>query len=98
MKKVTRATFKSFINKNRENLLICAKSSFNGMIDMVDYDQEATFSKARPSERCYDNNLGIQGIWLVGQSRDWFEKFETDEMAGFSVSNCCGSFEIAVQK
>jgi len=98
MKKITRATFKSFINKNRENLLICEKSSFNGMIDCVDNNPNASFLEARTAERNLDHNLGVQGIWLVGQSRDWFDKFETEDMIVFSVSNCCGSFEVAVRK
>jgi len=98
MKKVTRATFESFINKNRENLTICNKSSFSGMTDGIERNPDASFLMARTTGRDLNHTLGIQGIWLVGQSRDWFEKFETEEMIGFSVSNCCGSFEVAVWK
>lgn len=36
-KKATMATIKSFVKKNRENLLINVKSSFDGMIDGLSY-------------------------------------------------------------
>lgn len=100
MKKITRATFKSFIKRERENnnLYIKVKSSFSGMTDMVE-EVKDNFEKVEDKyneKKKYD--LGIHGIWLVGSSRDWFEKFADDKFIGYEVSNCCGSFIVAMKR
>ena len=95
--KITRTTFKTFVAKNRERLLIRTESSFDGMTDCVECSAVRAF---RPVENaspgCEINTLGLNGMWLVGQSRDWFSAFEADGMTGIHVSNCCGSFTVAV--
>lgn len=64
-KRITRATFKSFVTKNRTNLLIKVTSKFDGMQDMVDSTGEKDFVPVRERDSNADNTLGIQGVWLV---------------------------------
>lgn len=97
MAKITRATFKSFVKKNRENLMIRVKSKFDGMYDMC-MEQEGGFAKAVSAERAHDNNLGIQGIWIVGGGRsgDYFTEYFDGKIKGIEVYNCCGTFIVGV--
>jgi len=96
MAKITKATFKSFINKNRKRLLIRCTSSFDGMTDCVQTNHGAQFQTAQPTDRSSENNLGIMGVWLVGQSRDYFDELSEPGLKGIHVYNCCGSFDVAV--
>lgn len=99
MKKITKATFKSFVKKNRENLLIKTKSSFDGMTDGIERFKDNGFSKAVEAYRVHEeHNLGIQGIWLVNGSRDYFEAYNKDGFVGIEVSNCCGNFVVAIKE
>lgn len=98
MKKITKATFKSFIKKNSDNLMISCKSSFDGMIDGMSYNQDKSFSKICKTTGHIEHTCGIQGVWLVGNSRDSFNTYETENMTGIEVYNCCGNFIIAVPK
>ena len=97
MNKPTVATLKSFIRKNRENLLVKCRAEFDGMIDGLQWNKGAEFQPATPSDQVFENNLGIRGVWLVGRSRDYLTPFDNDGFKGFKVSNCCGSFEVAVR-
>jgi hypothetical protein len=97
MKKITLATVKSFIKKNPE-LFIRVNSKFDGMVDCVMSNPDAAFNPALPAQYPCDNNQGIQGAWFVKSSRDWFQAFETDTFKGYEVSNCCGSFALAIKK
>ncbi len=96
-KRITLATIKSFINKNRDDLLIKVGSRFDGMTDCVE-QVEDNFSKAQVTEFMSQHTLGIQGAWFVGNSRDHFSAFETDDLKGFEVYNACGSFILATAK
>ena len=107
-KKLTVASVKSFIRKNREYLLVETKSHFDGMQDMVAeceggfceatarsyYDRE-TGKEVEVSKDC-KNTLGIRGVWFCG--RDWVSRFETELVEGFEVSNCCGTWRVAKLK
>lgn len=102
-KKITKATFKSFVNKNRANLYVRTDSSFDGMTDCVE-SVNGSFALAQADTRHTSRNswveertLGINGIWLVGQSRDYFEPYNRNGFAGISVHNSCGSFVVAVK-
>ena len=96
-KKITRATFKSFVKKNRENLHISCISSFNGMTDGVDYVENEQFIPVVSSTVNEHHTLGINGVWLVGQSRDLFSHYKKDGFEGIEVYNSCGSFIVAVK-
>lgn len=102
-KKITAATFKSFVRNNAANLQINVKSAFDGMTDGCEpckngfkpakayRDQTAFIFDAEDK-----HSLGASGIWLVGQSRDWFQAYNQDGMTGIEVSNCCGRFIVAI--
>ena len=96
-KKLTRASFKSFVNKNRENLYFRMNSRFDGMTDCIQTAEKKEFVKTvEADENKY--NLGVNGVWLVGSGRDYFSEFDNEEYTGFFVSNCCGSFILATKK
>lgn len=109
--KITKASFKSFLKKNKGNLFILNTSHFDGMQDMVvNKDnpqwlplQEQTFDYGPRKGEINENNinesnLGYKGIYLVNGSRDTFENFQdANGMKGISVYNCCGSFIVAVK-
>ena len=97
-KKVTKATFKSFRKKNEGNLWIKCKSNYDGMVDGVTFNSDPTFKPCQSADGFSDYNLGINGVWLVGGSRDWFKVYEENGFEGIAVSNCCGSFVLAVKK
>lgn len=98
MAKITKATFKSFVKKNRSNLLILCKSDFDGMSDCVMPTGDTLFHKVVDADHIHENNLGIQGVWLVGGSRDYFTAYEKDGIQGIDVYNCCGHFVVGVKK
>jgi len=110
-KKPTKATFKSFVNKYRNDpktpLFIKVKSKFDGMIDGCAYNKDAEFTlikhipislNANKNANDRNHNLNIEGIYLVGGSRDYFEPYEDETMIGYSCYNCCGSFIVAIEK
>lgn len=96
MKKITKATIKSFINKNIDNLFIKIEDSFDGMVDCV-MPVEDEFHPIDKTE-ANDHNMGIKGCWFVNESRDWFNTYEDNKYTGYSISNCCGSFKLVVNK
>ena len=97
-KKITLATFKSFIKKNAENLLVNEVSSFDGMHDCVMSSEKIGFTKITKTENNVNHTLGIVGLWLVGSSRDYFRTYEDEKYTGIEVYNCCGSQIIAIAK
>lgn len=58
------------------------------------------FTPAEPTETeaMRDNSLGIRGAWFVFQGRDYFTAYDDGTFAGYEISNCCGSFILAVPK
>ena len=97
--KITRATVKSFIRKNKNELFTKCKSSFDGMTDMVEPNHNASFKRVE-TEIDFSNeyNFGIDQIWLVGSSRDSFAYFEDDQFFGIEIYNSCGSSFVTVKK
>lgn len=96
-KKITRATVKSFINKNSSNLFLNVKSSFDGMTDGCER-HNGGFQEAKKTTEHQDNTLGVAGAWFVGDSRDYFTSFSNEIFEGVEVSNSCGHFILAVKK
>ena len=97
MKKITMATLKAFIRKNGSRLYIRVKCRLDGMTDGIEFC-DTGFIPAKPAELNYSNNLGIEGAWVVGGSRDRISAFAEDGYEGMRVSNCCGSFILAIKK
>ena len=98
-KKITRTTIKNFIARefNAGRLMVKGLSTFDGMIDCVS-DLKDDWHKATSTNRSPDYTLGINGLWFVGQSRDYFTAYADDNYIGYEVSNCCGSFLIAFHR
>uniref|UniRef100_A0A6M3JNH7 Uncharacterized protein n=1 Tax=viral metagenome TaxID=1070528 RepID=A0A6M3JNH7_9ZZZZ len=98
MRKPTLATLKKFARENHANLLIKVAGEFDGMTDGMEWNSNAEFSPIRQSDVDSRHTLGIAGCWLVLQSRDHIKPYESDTLKGFSVSNSCASFTLAVKK
>lgn len=94
-KKITLATFKSFIKKNYENVYIQVKSDFDGMTDSIQSIKE-DFKLPNRSENI-ENELGLEGIWLT-HSKNYVDQYEDKNFIGYKVYNCCGSFIAAIKK
>jgi hypothetical protein len=92
-KRITRATIKSFIKKNFEagNLYAKSESRFDGMTDCVQDSQNQETRKIDSIDMSKEYNFGINGIWLVGQSRDGFYAYENEKYQGFEIYNSCGT-------
>lgn len=95
-KRITRATIKSFINKNKDRLVIKLHSNFDGMVDCV-MPVNDTFRPAQPTSGMPAYTLGIEGVWLVSGSNNYFSLVDDGKYFGYHVSNSCGSFTIAVE-
>ncbi len=100
MKKITRATLKSFIARElkNKNLYIKEKSRFDGMVDCVMPVENNNFTQAVQIKEETVYNLGIAGAWFVGNSRDYFTAWADENFIGYEVSNCCGSFILAMKR
>lgn len=96
-KKITKATFKSFIRKSGKNLLLKINSDFDGTIDGLRCFENSKFKPAEFTSSMLVNTLGVTGLWLNRSDND-FKKFETADLIGIHYSNCCGSGVIAVRK
>lgn len=96
-KKITKATFKSFIKKNGDQLFIKVRASFDGQIDGLAW-YKGDFMPAIKKEEFFEHTLNIKGVWLVGGGRDYFKSYEDENYIGIGVSNCCGYFQIAIKK
>lgn len=99
MAKVTLATIKAFIRKNRKKLMIKPIRHFDGMYDCVMpvIDGLRHFEKAKVPIQPHENQMGIDGAWFVFGSRDYCYPFKDGDMVGYEVSNVCGSFILAVR-
>ena len=96
-KKITKATFKSFVKRNAENLHTNEKSSFDGMTDMCEA-RNGGFSKVTVDLEKLDGKRVLDGVYLVGRSNDYFTIYEDETYYGIEVYNCCGTSIVAVKK
>jgi hypothetical protein len=97
-KKITRATVKAFIKKNRENLYIRQDSRLDGMIDGIEM-LNGGFEKAERDDRKYHelNTLRVKNLWLAGNSRDYFRFYADGKFTGIEYTNCCASGVLAIK-
>ena len=95
--KITLATLKSFAKRNKERLFVKHLREFDGMTDGV---EECRNKNWFPSSLITSNyyRSGIDGIYTVGSSRDYFNLYEDSEYIGIKVYNCCGSSILAIKK
>lgn len=96
-KKITKATLKSFIKKNLNNILVGYKSSFNSMSDMIE-ETKCNFSKLNIDK--YDEKKSTLGLFNLHLHVDrlYIENFETSEYKGYNVYSCCGEYNIVIVK
>jgi hypothetical protein len=95
-KKITLRTLKSFVKNNRSRLQILVSSTFDSSVDGVRQTDARAFEPVAATAYDERTTLGIDGIWLVGGSRNWFEAFNSETHSGFTVINCCGKFTVAI--
>jgi hypothetical protein len=96
MRKITKATFKSFIKKNRDKLHIKITGILNPIEDGMDF-KKSEFEPAKSINKYLDYTLGIEGIYLVDFRRgNYFKPYKDDNFTGIEVSNCCTYFTVAV--
>jgi hypothetical protein len=96
-KKITLATLKAFA-KRADKLFVKEESSFSGMTDCVEHILGAEFKPTKMTSDVSFYKTGIQGVYTVGSSRDYLTKYETAELIGIEVYNCCGSSILAIKK
>lgn len=96
MAKITLATVKKFIRENRKVLFIQNNTAFDGMVDgLVPCDKG--FRQAVETQNDPNYTLGVTGAYFIPGSRNYFSEYNQNGFKGFRVSNCCGSFILAVQ-
>ena len=97
-KKITLSTLKSFANRNKENLFCKEKSSFDGMVDCVMPSKNEWQKTNLDTEKIGYYRTGIQGIYTVGSSGNYFALYEDSYFVGIEVYNCCGCSILAIKK
>jgi len=96
-KKITLATLKAFAKRNKNNLFAKTESSFDGMVDCV-VSTIDKFNETKMTNKTGYFKTGIQGIYTVGSSRDYFELYNDNNYFGIEVSNSCGTSILAIRK
>lgn len=100
-KKITRATFKSFVSRQFKygNLYHKQLNWFDGMVDCVMPVRDSEWKECNPNGgKNSENTLALTGIWLVGSSRDYFTSYADENYVGYEVSNSCGNYLIAMKR
>lgn len=94
--KITLATIKKFVKENATNLYVKCTSSFDGMTDCVKSRTDG-FVKVDQTkiDLKKEQDLGIERLWFVRGSRDYFSPYNEAGLSGFVISNSCGSSIIA---
>lgn len=96
-KKITLATLKAFARRNKESLFVRVDMSFSGMTDCVEAVKDS-FKRVELKEPGNYWRAGIEGLYLVGRSNDYFTLFDEGAFFGIEVYNCCGSSVLAIKK
>ena len=91
------ATLKAFANRNKERLYAKTESQFDGMTDCIEKVEDEFKPTQITSETDY-YRTGIQGIYTVGSSRDYFDIYENSVYFGIRVLNSCGTTILTVKK
>lgn len=97
-KKITMATLKSFAKRNGDSLYFQELRSFSGMTDCVEENEDRRWIKTEITDKTNYYRTGIQGVYTVGSSRDYFKFYEDERYIGIYVYNCCGSWILATKK
>jgi len=91
-KKITKHTLNWVLKNFPNDIYVRVKTSFDGMTDCVEK------VNMEVKKVTIENAIGINGVWMVGHSDDYFEKYEDDVYIGLEIWNCCGSGFLMVKK
>ncbi len=97
-KKITLATLKAFAKRNEGKIYAKTETEFNSMVDGVEKSPHSEWKKAELTEEKGHYKTGIQGVYTVGFSRDYFSLYEDNEYEGIEVNNCCGVTILAIKR
>jgi len=99
-KKITLATVKAFIRREYKNgnLYIKQNSTFDGMVDCVMPIENSEWRKVTQIDENNKNSCGINGLWFVRNSRDYFTPYSDDNFIGYKIYNCCGTSVIGMRR
>ena len=94
--KNTLSTIKAFCRREAKNgnLWIKKLSAFSGMIDCVESVAD-NFKKTNFDEK-EEYTYGMAGAWFAG--RNYIQEYTNNDFIGYEISNCCGSFIVAMKK
>lgn len=97
--RITLATIKKFIRENSNDLYAKCTSSFDGMTDCVEKRNE-DFVKvdSKKIDLKKETDLGIERLWFVRCSRDYFKPYSENGYTGYCISNSCGNSVIAIKQ
>lgn len=96
-KRITKATFKSFVKKNIHNLWLEQAYSFDAQIDGIRQCDKSFKRVIIDPNDLSKPNLGVPGIWIT-DSGNLFTEYQSESFCGIEVYNCCGCFVIAIEK
>lgn len=103
-KKITLATLKKFIRDNENKLLIMELSKFDGQVDSITFCYDPRWEPAYIDKELLErkstvnNTLGINGVWITKGSKNYYYPYQDAFYTGIKVSNCTGSFILAVER
>lgn len=98
MARISRTTVKAFLRKHADAILIRTESNFDGMTDCTVYERNPQFRAAPVTDLDDLHTMGVFGAWFVGGGHDYIVQYDTPTHTGYAVSNCCGSFVLAIVK
>ena len=98
-KKITRTTLKSFLKKNEGMILSKTTSRFDGMVDCVMPTGQKEFIQDKGHyDPTKERTLGFDNVYLVGDSRDYFDLIDDENHKGIRGYNCVGAWQVVVPK
>lgn len=100
-KKITLATFKSFIKANQGNLFCEGKKGYDGN-DLWDYTSTG-WKKAEINPAKLVDSLEDFGVTLISDTArsdkpDYFKFFENETYIGIQIINCLTGGKVAIKK
>jgi hypothetical protein len=97
-KRITLATIKSFIRKNKENLFIRTTRSYDLIESFSKTSDNLNFRPIESTDLSIQYTLGIKDVWIAGQGRDGFLAYENDKYIGYDIYNVCHAFNLVIKK
>lgn len=95
MKKITRATVKSFIRRHRDHLFVMSISSFDGQEDARMAFDKPEFLSVEVWDVNNQRTLGVEGVYF--RENTSFKAYSGHGFEGFEVSHSGADFVLAVR-